>query len=253
MAHISLTIRTPEVDRALCHCLWSWQPCQQCPGENTTSVLTVCANLDCAYERTGRLGRYFQFYATRASDYANTPVSAGHAFETHGDVFDAVSRLRGNPDITRLDFESPLRARTGDFDDLERAITFAVRVLTMLDCSGVRYISIRSESASPVVPWRGNMPFSQYLRGLFMVQGEQSPAQFDMRLAEGWESDLLAKNLVRRIGLRLVPAHDVRDHLRYHPIRNELEVFHHAAFLKEHLRATKNLEDGSNPACSILQ
>ncbi|KAL6716713.1 hypothetical protein ACLMJK_006281 [Lecanora helva] len=74
---------------------------------------------------------------------------------------------------------------------------------------------------------------------------------------------LMARKLKKRIGMKVRPTNDLRSHLKIDRRTNTLEVFHHVAFLKEHLRLTKdsprnlNIEDslrlGALPRQLVLE
>jgi len=51
---------------------------------------------------------------------------------------------------------------------------------------------------------------------------------------------LLAKRLKKHARLTFQPTDDLRCHLRLNTKNGVLELYHHAAFLKEHLRLTKD-------------
>ena len=64
------------------------------------------------------------------------------------------------------------------------------------------------------------------------------------------KSKLRATKL-KELGVSLRPTHDIQNHLCFDREENVLEIFHHTAFLKEQLRATKAGGDFSSPSASI--
>lgn len=52
-------------------------------------------------------------------------------------------------------------------------------------------------------------------------------------------STLTARRLSKRSGLTFEPTDDLRNHLRLDRKLGTVHIFHHVAFLKEHLRLTK--------------
>jgi hypothetical protein len=53
----------------------------------------------------------------------------------------------------------------------------------------------------------------------------------------------MGRDLKRLAGISFQGTNDISNHLRYDPINNILSIFHHAAFLKEQLRLTKDRRD----------
>jgi hypothetical protein len=51
---------------------------------------------------------------------------------------------------------------------------------------------------------------------------------------------LAARNLKKHAGLRFEPTDDLRNHLKLDRKRGVVEIYHHTAFLKEHLIATQS-------------
>lgn len=244
MQYCPIEKTSDEIHRQLCCCLWSWVFCTECPAKK-------CSNQVCAHQRFPGLKRYFQFYTVAIYHYTTCSPPEKRVLKQHGDVFEAVSRLRNNPQVTRLEFERFLAHSGADPNDIQPAATFAVQVLTMLDSSGAHDSLNRIEQGLFRLPWRGNVPFSQYLEDSFPIQSNSQLSNPDSVLLEDLKSDLRATELVSRIGLKFQRTHDVHDHLRFDPHQNELKIFHFTAFIKEHLRATKDIQDASNLSCSI--
>lgn len=242
--HWPIEATSDEILARLCSCLWSWAPCTECPEK-------ICNNLACPYRRFSRLKRYFQFYTVAISHYTNCSSPAIRVFKQHGDVFEALSRLRNNAEITRSEFEGFLAHSGADPNDLQAAVTVAVQVLTMLDSSGAHNTLNRIEHGLFRMPWRGHIPFSQYLQDSFPIQSHSELSSPDSTLLIDLKSDLRATELASRIGLKFQRTHNVHNHLRFNPQRNELEIFHFTAFLKEHLRVTKDVQGASNPSRSV--
>lgn len=66
------------------------------------------------------------------------------------------------------------------------------------------------------------------------LNGDQSESSFDMKAA------LNANKLKRHAGLRFRPTDDLRSHLKLDRNAGTVSIYHHTAFLKEHLRLTKD-------------
>lgn len=54
------------------------------------------------------------------------------------------------------------------------------------------------------------------------------------------KASLTAKKLKKRAGLKFRPTDDLRSHLKLDRKNGVVEIYHHTAFLKEHLRLTKD-------------
>ncbi len=76
------------------------------------------------------------------------------------------------------------------------------------------------------------MPFSEFITSVFPKTDHPSIDQI--------KENLKATKLKKRARLRFEPTDDLRNHLRLDRKRAVVEIFHHTAFLKEHLRLTKD-------------
>jgi len=54
------------------------------------------------------------------------------------------------------------------------------------------------------------------------------------------KATLTAKKLKKRANLKFKPTDDLRNHLKLNNKTREVELYHHTAFLKEHIRLTKD-------------
>ncbi|KAM4058972.1 hypothetical protein HRG_008153 [Hirsutella rhossiliensis] len=95
------------------------------------------------------------------------------------------------------------------------------------------------------------MPFSKFIQDLFPVGHHHVLSNANSELFVDMKSELKASRIRKRLGVTIIATSDIRDHLHLDRRRNVLEVYHHAAFLKEQLRVTKDSPDRSSPSSSI--
>lgn len=164
---------------------------------------------------------------------------------THDDLFDVIKYLKQEPDITRSHFAIRFLENRPDrlpppFADRERAINLAVKVMTMINCSAQRQSSGLLEHGAFQIPWRPDITFTQYILDIFPKTEHPSFNDEDLKFQQHMKTSLMARKLRKRIGLRFQPTDDLRAHLKLNRKSNVVEIYHHTAFLKEHLRLTRD-------------
>ena len=231
---------TEQQLRTLGGILWSWKFCEGC------RIGRSCNTETCPSQRVKRLGPFFEQYKFLTSSYeADTAPGDRVALSTHEDLFAIIKKLKLEPDITRVAFAAEIfkedtRRRLPSSADQERAINLAVKVLAMVNCSAQRQSSGLLEHGLSQAPWRSDVTFSQFVIDTFPLTDHPSLNDDDAKGSMGLKAALKAKKLKKRIGLRFQPTDDLRRHLKLDRKARVLEVYHHTAFLKEHLRLTKD-------------
>ena len=232
------------------HHLWSWQICDTCKqGRN-------CTSLDCSSQRLDRLRRYFEYYKDITAAYEPDDAPGTHAaLESHEDLFAIIEGLKEQPDKRRSELETSLfEARPGRLlpsaKDRERAVNLAVRAMTMLNCSSQRQSSSVLEHGIARVPWTQEVTFGEFIAAALPrtdhpALNEDSGGPFDIKPA------LVAKSLKKRAGVKFIPTDDLRNHLKLDVRTGEVHIFHHTAFLKEHLRVTRDAPRNSSMSDSL--
>lgn len=243
-----------NVDNALIPCLgqvlWSWTPCAACLSGQ------ACVSSACPCRRSRRLERYLQYYKAVVSAYVDAATNSSRPLKTHEDLFRAIALLKSHPDATRTEFYQLAfppsdGKRPHEPADLLQATSLVVRVLLMVESSALHHLSDRVEKGAFRIYWKDDVPFSQYIRELFPVESHPILSYADSERFLDVTSELRATKLKKKLGVSFRPTHDIRNHLCFDRKQNVLEIFHHTAFLKEQLRATKGSGDVSNPSASI--
>lgn len=153
--------------------------------------------------------------------------------------------MKLEPDITRAEFAAKAfrddsRRRLPSSADRERAINLAVKVMVTVNCSAQRQSSGLLEDGLSQAPWRSDVTFSQFIVDTFPMTDHPSLNDDDLKGSMDLKAALRAKKLKKRIGLKLQPTDDLRRHLKLDRKTRIVEIYHHTAFLKEHLRLTKD-------------
>ena len=240
VALVPLEKVTEQQLRTLGEILWSWSCCEGCRNGRS------CDTETCPSQRVKRLGGFFEHYKYLTSSYeADTAPGDRVALSSHEDLFAIIKRLKLEPDITRVAFAAEVfkedtRRRLPSSADQERAINLAVKVLTMVNCSAQRQSSGLLEYGLSQAPWRSDVTFSQFVIDTFPMTDHPSLNDDDLKGSRDLKATLKAKKLKKRIGLKFQPTDDLRRHLKLDRKTRVLEVYHHTAFLKEHLRLTKD-------------
>jgi hypothetical protein len=218
----------------LCKALWSWQLCQGCDSVNPAA----CNHLDCPGQRLNRLGRFFNSYKSLTASYS---PDENEGLSSHADLLKVIESLRQNPDLAKRDL--PLGELS--IERRESAICLAMRVFAMVNCSALMGSDDLLESGASTAHWRKDVSLCQYLTDIFPTSDH--PDLNDLASADVTRAALNARRLKKRGGLSFRPTDDLRCHLRLDHRMGTVDVFHHTAFLKEHLRLTKDC----NQALSI--
>ncbi|KAI9765914.1 MAG: hypothetical protein M1840_007055 [Geoglossum simile] len=219
--------------------LWSWPLCEGCRAGNG------CVIVGCPSQRSKRLLRFFQRYKDLTASYdPDVTPNEQPALRTYKDLFGIIQTLKLQQELTRAQLEDRLfhdRPSHTPFStaDKERAIDLAVRIMIMVHCSTQRQSSSVLEHGIYRIPWQSDLTFSQFITHIFPMtdhpslnDGKQSSS--DMKRA------LTAKKLKKHAGLKFRPTDDLRSHLKLDRKNDTVEIFHRTAFLKEHLRLTKD-------------
>ena len=220
--------------------LWSWTLCEECRTGRS------CKTEACPSQRVKRLGRFFEHYKDLTSSYeADAAPGDRAALRTHEDLFAIIKKLKLDPDMTRAAFaadvfEEDACQRLPSSADRERAINLAVKIIAMVNCSAQRQSSGLLEHSLSQAPWRSDVTFSQFIMDAFPTTDHPGLNDDDLKESLDLKTALMARNLKKRIGLKLQPTDDLRKHLKLDRKTRVVEVYHHTAFLKEHLRLTKD-------------
>jgi hypothetical protein len=225
-------------------CLWSWRPCN---GSASDSHKT-CVESSCPLQRSRRLVRFFQYYrdVTRIYEPKLGP-DVGPALQSHDDLFEVIKGIRSMPDHPREQLAQNLfgsRIKQGkqpSSEDMERVIDLAVRVMTMVNCSAQHLSPALLEHGAFQIRWPSNVTLSQFIANAFPMTDHPSLNDEEgITVGQGMKSALTANKLRKRARLTFRPTDDLRSHLRLDRKLHVVEIFHHTAFLKEHLRLTKD-------------
>ena len=223
----------------LARVLWSWQTCSDC------SMGQSCTSDRCPTQRMKSLACFFQHYQDLVARYEPGTLSRQQsALSVHEIILASLQHLKSEPELTRAQLvdrfskgtPSALSLRNGH----EHVINIAVKITVMVNCSAQGQPSTLLEEGLFQKTWRSETSFVQFITDIFTttdrpsINEDESKSPIDMR------TELMARNLKRRIGLRFRPTDDLRRHLKLDRKENVVDVFHHTAYLKEHLRLTKD-------------
>ena len=233
--------KTTESDiRNLSQILWSWALCRNCVNNKP------CTEQGCPSQRLKRLVRFFDYYKDITASY-EPELSHGKqaALRSHEDLFKVILALKANPDLTRAQLIEKLFTVQSRGDpitviDQEHAINLAVRVMLMVNCSAQRQSSGLLEHGGHQVRWRSHVTFSQFVEEIFPMTDHPGLNEDTIGSWSDVRSAITAKKLKKRAGLKFRPTDDLRSHLKLDRKNGTVEIYHHTAFLKEHLRITKD-------------
>jgi hypothetical protein len=237
-SHFPLSKATTAELQRLTRALWSWSICAECSSGKP------CHTEECPWQRSTILNQFFQFYKEVTATYeADVKPGQQPGLRTHEDLIMIIEELKSNPETTREALVEKLFTSRPARNDQERAINIAVRVMMMVNCSMSRQSSILLEHGNQDVPWRNDVPFSEFITSIFPKTDHPS--------IDHIKANLKATKLKKRARLSFEPTNDLRNHLRLDRKRAVVEIFHHTAFLKEQLRLTRDQPRSMSIADSI--
>lgn len=226
----------------LCKTLWRWQDCSYC------SILQPCVGRDtCPWHRFGKLKGFFDFYKGLTRTYVPDFLEGSPALRSHEDVFNIAKVLGDRPQLAlsqlmQTSFEQRDAASLPPITDQSRALAVAIRVVFMVEI----HIPIStSSSTSPLCgQWTDRTSVSSYLTSVFSrsQRGHEAIAPlYDLEPGKTWDEilPLMSARKLKKIGtLKLLPTDDLAEHLLLDKAKGVVKVFHHFAFLKEHLHSS---------------
>jgi hypothetical protein len=198
--------------------------------------------------------RFFDYYKDVTASY-ETELGHGKqgALRSHEDLFEVIRALKANPDLTRAQLIEKLFAAQTPGEliavvDREHAINLAVRVMLMVNCSAPHQSSSLLEHGGYQVRWHSDVTFSQFVEDIFPMTDHPGLNEDPVGSPLDIRSALTAKKLKKRAKLKFRPTNDLRNHLKLDRSNGIVEIYHHTAFLKEHLRVTR--DEARNLSCT---
>lgn len=163
------------------------------------------------------------------------------------DLFAIIQALKSSPNAVRGELVEGIQKTVHGQEEKasleqqrERAINLAVRIMTMVNCSTQRQSSGLLEHGVHKVSWRCDATFSQFITTVFPMTDHPSLNDEDTKSSMDLKTALMARKIKKQAGLVLRPTDDLRSHLQLDRSGGSVEIYHHTAFLKEHLRLTKD-------------
>jgi hypothetical protein len=213
--------------QGLCKILWNWDisSCSDCSANRKCKTSIT----ECPFYRMERLGPYFTFYKRQTSRYSlETNLSRSGALATHQDLFRLILMLQNNMETKRADLAS-----VDGNNEVE--INMALRVMLMISCSSGYSLEPDLEATTYLQPWKGEMTLTNFIDECFPKSDHPSLNDANSATTRSIKESLTALKLKRRAGLRFLPTDDLRCHLELDRKDGTVLIFHHIAFLKEHL------------------
>lgn len=221
--------------------LWDWQLCDSCtthPGEQ------LCSSHPCPGVRWAKLSTFFDYYKTITRSYVPDIVAGKPpALENHNDLLAIVQLLKENPtakrsQLTVIYFAAVNGKSAPTTGDQNRALNLALRVLLMTTCCLESRLANDVEAGSQPIPWRDDMSWTQLLGAIFPTVNYGSNR--DDMVPQRVNELITARRLTKVARLRFVPTNELGHHLRLDQRDGTVALYHHTAFLKESLIASRS-------------
>ena len=215
--------------------IWSWDLCAGCLNESQ------CERHGCDSDRAENLTRYWAYYTNAILDYNSmTEKHSDLPVGSHVTTCRIVRVLQEQPGLTREDLAQRAGVKPNEVD-------LGVKLMTMISCSYETGSFIKMEQGTNPIPWGPATSLDHFVELVLPVTDKVAKLGAEQRSA------LMARKLRKKIKFHIRPTSDLREHLRMDRGRRAVLVFHHTAFLKEHLRRTKVLpRDASVHDCLRL-
>ncbi|KAK8018054.1 hypothetical protein PG991_007244 [Apiospora marii] len=233
----------------LCTLLWNWEICEACRNGQQ------CQGLDCPWQRSSKLGRFFAFYKEITSSYVPELLAGSPAaLRSHDDLLDLIETIKKQPTRPRAELtaayfvqreNTPNPSRPAD---QHRAVNLAVQAISMVSCSASKRSPTELlELGNMPAVWPDRVGFADFMSCTF-PQLEPRRIQPEMRFA------IAAARLKKIAGLRFEPTDNLRNHLKLDSRNGIVEIYHHTSVLREHIVAhEKATHKGStSPTSAIL-
>lgn len=239
--------------KELAAALWSWSTVDGCNQLKCNG----CDNDNCTGRRLKRLAGFFENYKDITAAYEpDISLEQTPALSSHGDLLRIIKILQSHPDIPRSELitrayaQVPAGPPRASLDDQEHAINLAVRVMLMVNCSAQKQSLGLLEQGMARVEWSNEKSFAQFVTDVFPPMDHPTINDENGEFSVDSKSALKARKLKKVAGLKFRPTDDLRSHLKLDLKAGVVEVFHHTAFIKEHLRLTNGAPpDISNSDC----
>lgn len=237
---------------SLLQCLWSL-PATITAQSN--GVPCHCQQFGSSFERTQQLAPYLNFYKRLSNRYgADLPNGAT---VSHSDLHILVQTIRAHPELARAELiktqlannavcKTPMRP-----EDRDRAIDLAVRVMTMINCQPQNRSVAYVEYGATFHGWSPDTTFSEFIESCFPTPMPPAPQNDDQFTSDEIlvRTNLTANRVMKKAKYKFEATDDIRKHLVIDRQRRIVQIFHHAAFLKENLRCTR----GQNPNATMIE
>ncbi|KAF2231823.1 hypothetical protein EV356DRAFT_578886 [Viridothelium virens] len=206
--------------------------------------------LPCTAQRLTRLSRFFEYYREIYSSYVPEILAGPNAvaIRPHEDIFDIIRTIKIDTGIPRAELTKYHFAKRGGNKDAipptldqNRAFNIAVSVMVMISSSSDRHESLLELGTRPI-SWQDDMTFSEFLERalpktnhLLLNDPKSSEAATAIKAA------ISARKLKKKAGIRFIPTDDLREHLHLDRKAGMVRVYHHTAFVKECLIASRSV------------
>ncbi|KAF7898909.1 uncharacterized protein EAF01_008122 [Botrytis porri] len=216
------TAQLQELTKAL----WFWHICIDC------QLGIPCTTSDCSWCRSTVLGSYFEFFKSSAYNYKyNLTPGQSPGLACFEDLLRIIKVLKAYPEYTKAELLEALFTDRPARADQERALDLAAQVVMMVNCSESRQSSVLMEYGTQGARWYYEDCYISFLHDVFPKTAHSSIDEV--------KDKLRATKLKKHAGLRFQATNDLRNHLRLDQKAGVVEIFHQIAFLKEHLRLSK--------------
>ncbi|KAI2611814.1 hypothetical protein GGR54DRAFT_632799 [Hypoxylon sp. NC1633] len=169
------------------------------------------------------------------------------AIQHHADVLSCAKSLCKNYTSSRDELTSSWfldrTTTTAEREHISRAI---VSVTFMIDCNEKDYYPRGLHGEGPRAKWEGSQSFVGFLDTSFPYQEDDTAG-----VTSSQKTSLKAWKLVKRYGIKIRGTDNLLEHLLYNPRERSVSIFHQVAYLRSHLRRSRDASLDSDFAQSL--
>ena len=237
---------------ALIETLWQWPLCSECQSG------FKCVKFTCPWRRRNRFNHYFEYCRKVVLWYTLQAMDCNHGMSIDpGDLLRAVNTLRSPLDPMNQSrctlFKRAFEDRSEALGEALQSQIFdlAIKISCMVGCELQNPMEGFLEQGLQRPRWKQDECLGDYIDRILPTVdtgfGSLGTALNESSADQEIRDKLKADNLKTTIDIDFYPTDDLTTHLTLERRRGRpvLKIFHHTAFLKEHLRSTKEAEKTS--------
>jgi hypothetical protein len=221
--------------KELCKVLWEWRDCGTCANSGR------CGRNTCEWRRSGVLQPYFEFYQNATIwDMPEDVWGARPALRHHQDLRNIIELLKARPDDSCANLMTEYFTTYGDAipdeEDQHLAFGLAVKIMTTVRSVPRSLNTAKHRTGCRRVVWKRTDTLRTFMDLAFPLNNVLNlEDDYGSSIRHRFSADWLKR--VRKFGFQRTD--DLARHFVVDWDTRTIEIYHHTAFLKECLIASR--------------